>query len=94
MNPMYDFTDKEIALLDMAISSVIEATKHAVVEGHIPPEGLVEALMTTYGKLQQVIEIRDTHNQEFSSVIELLKDVETTSQSVISNPDLPINEYN
>jgi len=94
MNPMYDFTDKEIALLDMAVSAVVESTKYALQEGMTPPEGLLEALESTYNKLQSVIAVRIEHDNQFQSVIKLLTDVETASESVISNPELPINEYN
>ena len=51
MNPMYEFTDSEIGLLDMAL---------------------------------QVIADR----------IEMAREHEAVSSKIVSNPDLPLNEYN
>lgn len=91
---MYGFEIREIALLDMALSAVIEATGNAVMEGNTPPEGMVEALKSTYDKLQSVIDLRNQDFDNFNELARTLTDVETVAQQVISNPDTPINEYN
>jgi hypothetical protein len=91
---MNGFDDREIALLDMALSAVIQATTHAVMEGNTPPEGMVEALRSTYDKLQSVIDLRNQDFENFNELAKLLTDVEVASHEVISNPDTPINEYN
>ena len=95
MNPMYDFTRDEIGFLQMGLMAIAQSTREAVErEGVEPPDGFVETLGSVIEKLNEVIKLRITNEEQFDSLIETLTDVENKSQSVISNPDSPINEYN
>ena len=44
MNPMYEFTDSEIGLLDMALQVIADRIEMAREHGATPPDGLVEAI--------------------------------------------------
>jgi len=95
MNPMYEFNDREIALLDMALHAIAETTHMAIQQGATPPDGLVEALNTTIEKLNLVIQKRCDDFNLFGEIVkDSLSDVEAISDKIVSNPDLPINEYN
>jgi len=95
MNPMYEFNDREIALLDMALHAIAETTQMAMEQGATPPDGLVEALNSTIEKLNQVIQKRCDDFNLFGEIVkDSLSDVEAISDKIVSNPDLPINEYN
>lgn len=91
---MYDFNDREIGLLDLALSSVIEATKHAILEGNTPPDGLLETLIETNNKLQQVIELRCQDFNEFQELAQTLADVESTAQQIVKDPEVSTPDYN
>jgi hypothetical protein len=95
MNPMYDFTREEIGFIQMGIMAIAQSTRQAVEESDVePPDGFVETLASVVEKLNEVIKLRIANEEQFDSLIETLTDVENKSQSVISNPDSPINEYN
>lgn len=95
MNPMYEFTDSEIGLLDMALQTIADRIEMAMEHGATPPDGLVEALKSTNEKLNQVIEKRCNDFNEFQEIVkDSLSDVEEVSSKIVSNPDLPLNEYN
>lgn len=95
MNPLYDFTKDEIGLIQMGLMAIAHSTREAVEEAGLePPDGLLETLASAIAKLNEAIELRIENQNQFNSLIESLTDVEKASKSVISNPDLPINEYN
>jgi hypothetical protein len=95
MNPMYDFTRDEIGFLQMGLMAIAQSTREAVErEGVEPPDGFIETLHSVVEKINEVIKLRIANEEQFDSLIETLTDVENKSQSVISNPDSPINEYN
>ena len=95
MNPMYDFTREEIGFIQMGIMAIAQSTRQAVEESDVePPDGFVETLQSVVEKINEVIKLRIANEEQFDSLIETLTDVENKSQSVISNPDSPINEYN
>lgn len=91
---MYDFNDREIGVLDLALSSVLEATKHALEEGMTPPDGLLETLLSAYNKLQQVIESRCNDFNEFQELAQTLADVESTAQQIVKDPEVSTPDYN
>jgi hypothetical protein len=95
MNPMYDFTKSEIGLIHMGLFAIAQSTKEAMEESELePPDGFVETLESVINKINEVIEARIANQDQFESLITSLTDVENKSQSVISNPETPINEYN
>jgi len=106
MNPMYDFTREEIGFIQMGIMAIAQSTREAIeTEGVEPPDGFIETLQSVVEKINEVIKLRIANvneviklrianEEQFDSLIETLTDVENKSQSVISNPDSPINEYN
>jgi hypothetical protein len=95
MNPMYDFTKNEIGLIHMGLFAIAQSTKEAMEESELePPDGFVETLESVINKINEVIEARIANQDQFESLITSLTDVENKSQSVISNPETPINEYN
>jgi len=95
MNPMYDFTREEIGFIQMGIMAIAQSTREAIeTDGVEPPDGFVETLGSVVEKINEVIKLRIANEEQFDSLIETLADVENKSQSVISNPDSPINEYN
>jgi len=95
MNPMYDFTREEIGFIQMGIMAIAQSTREAIeTDGVEPPDGFVETLGSVVEKINEVIKLRIANEEQFDSLIETLTDVENKSQSVISNPDSPINEYN
>ena len=94
MNPMYDFTKKEIGLIHMGLFAIAQSTKEAMEESELePPDGFVETLESVINKINEVIEARIANQDQFESLITSLTDVENKSQSVINNPETPINEY-
>lgn len=94
MNPMYDFTKEEIGLIHMGLFAIAQSTKEAVEEGFEPPNGFVETLESAVNKMTEVLEARVANQDQFESLVTSLDDVENKAQSVISNPESPINEYN
>jgi hypothetical protein len=95
MNPMYDFTREEIGFIQMGIMAIAQSTREAIeTDGVEPPDGFIETLQSVVEKINEVIKLRIANEEQFDSLIETLTDVENKSQSVISNPDSPINEYN
>lgn len=91
---MYDFNDREIGVLDLSLSSVLEATKHAIEEGMTPPDGLLETLLSAYNKLQQVIESRCNDFNEFQELAQTLADVESTARQIVKDPEVSTPDYN
>lgn len=92
---MYDFTREEIGFIQMGIMAIAQSTREAIeTDGVEPPDGFVETLGSVVEKINEVIKLRIANEEQFDSLIETLTDVENKSQSVISNPDSPINEYN
>ncbi len=91
---MYDFNDREIGVLDLALSSVIEATKHAIIEGMTPPDGLLETLLSANNKLQEVIQWRCDDFNEFQEITQTLFDVESTAQQIEKDPEVSTPDYN
>lgn len=92
---MYDFTREEIGFIQMGIMAIAQSTREAIeTEGVEPPDGFIETLQSVVEKINEVIKLRIANEEQFDSLIETLTDVENKSQSVISNPDSPINEYN
>ena len=95
MNPMYDFTDKEVALIDMALIAIAQVTNEATLQGAIPPEGLVEAIQSTIDKIQLVLEVRNQNNEQFANVVSQLNDVGNALDLIARFPDTPETiEYN
>lgn len=95
MNPMYDFTDKEVALIDMALIAIAQVTNQATLQGVTPPDGLVEAIQSTIDKIQQVLEIRSQNNEQFDNVVSQLNDVGNALDLIARFPDTPETiEYN
>jgi hypothetical protein len=94
MNPLYDFTKDELGFLQMGLMGIAQSTKEVVENGSEPPVGFIETLESVIEKMNEVIRLRIVNEEQFESLIETLTDVENKSQSVISNPDTPINEYN
>lgn len=94
MNEMYDFTRDELGFLQMGLMGIAQATKEAVEHDNEPPVGFVETLESVIEKMNKVIELRIHNENQFESLTESLTDVVRKTQSVISNPELPINEYN
>jgi hypothetical protein len=94
MNEMYDFTRDEIGFLQMGLMGIAQSTKEAVESGSEPPVGFIETLESVINKMNKVIELRIHNENQFDSLTESLTDVVRNTQSVISNPELPINEYN
>jgi hypothetical protein len=91
---LYDFNDREIGVIDLALSSVLEATKHAIEEGMTPPDGLLETLVSAYNKLQEVIDLRCQDFNEFQELIQTLTDVESTAQQIVKDPEVSTPDYN
>ena len=95
MNPMYDFTKDEIGLIHMGLFAIAQSTKEAMEESELePPDGFVETLESVINKITEVIQLRIVNEKDFDDLISSLTDVVSKSQSVISNPESPINEYN
>jgi hypothetical protein len=79
----------------MGLFAIAQSTKEAMEESELePPDGFVETLESVINKINEVIEARIANQDQFESLITSLTDVENKSQSVISNPETPINEYN
>jgi hypothetical protein len=95
MNPMYDFTDKEIALIDMAVIAIAQVTNEATNQGITPPDGLVEAIQSTINKIQQVLELRNQNNEQFEALAESLNDVANVGNLIANSHPIPeTHEYN
>ena len=94
MNPMFDFSAKEISMIQMSLYAIAQTTKHTIEEGHEAPEGFVETLESVINKLNLVIEARIENDNQFESITQSLTDVEQSLQQIVNNPDTPINEYN
>lgn len=94
MNPLFDFSAKEIGLIQMAIGAVAQTTQLAIEEDVMPPEGFVETIQSVIHKLNLVVEARIQNDNDFESITQSLSDVEQSLQKIVINPDTPINEYN
>ena len=91
---MFDFSAKEISMIQMSLYAIAQTTKHTIEEGHEAPEGFVETLESVINKLNEVVELRIENDNQFESIVESLTDVEKSLQQIVVNPDTPINEYN
>ena len=94
MNPMFDFSPKEISMIQMSLSAIAQTTQHAISEGVFPPDGFIETLESVVDKLNLVVEARIENDNQFEAIVNSLSDVEQSLQKIVSNPDTPSNEYN
>lgn len=94
MNPLFDFTRLELAVIGMALQAISDTTNVAIEQGINPPEGFAETISSTLDKFQQVIEERIKHDEAFDSITGSLQDVLLMSKVIESNPEIPTTEYN
>ena len=94
MNPLFDFSAKEIGMLQMAIGAVAQSTALAIQEGSNPPEGFVETIESIINKLNEVVEVRIENDNNFEAIVQSLTDVEQSFGVLVNNPDVEIDDYN
>lgn len=94
MNPLFDFTAKEIGLLQMSVCAIAQTTAHAISEGVMPPDGLLEAIESVMNKLDKVVEARIENDNLFEAIVQPLTDVQQSFGVLVKNPDVEIDEYN
>ena len=94
MNPMFDFSAKEISMIQMSLYAIAQTTKHTIEEGVEAPEGFVETLESVINKLNEVVELRIENDNQFESIVTSLTDVEQSLNALVKNPDIEIDEYN
>lgn len=93
MNPMFDFSAKEISMIQMSLFAIAQTTKHTIEEGVEAPEGFVETLESVINKLNEVVEARIKNDEQFESIVDSLTDVEQSLNAIVNNPDVEIDEY-
>ena len=94
MNPMFDFTAKEISMIQMSLFAIAQTTQHTIQEGVEAPEGFVETLESVINKLNEVVELRIKNDEQFEAIVNSLTDVEQSLNVIVKNPDVEIDEYN
>ena len=94
MNPLFDFSAKEISMIQMSLYAIAQTTKHTIEEGVEAPEGFVETLESVINKLNEVVELRIENDNQFESIVTSLTDVEQSLNALVKNPDIEIDEYN
>lgn len=94
MNPLFDFSAKEIGMLQMAVSAIAQTTALAIEEGVTPPDGFVETIESVINKLNEVVEVRIENDNNFESIVQSLTDVEQSFGVLVKNPDVEIDDYN
>lgn len=94
MNPMFDFTAKEINMINMALFAIARTTQEVSHEGVEPPDGFLETLESVVDKMNQVIEVRMKNDEDFESLVNSqLHDVEQSFSVLVKNPDVEIDDY-
>ena len=93
MNPLFDFSAREIGMLQMAVSAIAQTTAHAIEEGVNPPDGFVETIESLINKLNEVVDVRIENDNRFEAIVQSLTDVEQSLQVIVKNPDVEIDEY-
>lgn len=94
MNPLFDFSAKEIGMIQMALGAIAQSTQFAIEEGATPPDGFVETIESVINKLNEVVELRIENDNRFEAIVQSLSDVQQTSIVITRNPEIEIDEYN
>ena len=94
MNPLFDFSAKEIGMIQMALGAIAQTTALAIEEGANPPDGFVETIESVINKLNEVVELRIENDNRFEAIVQSLSDVQQTSIVITRNPEIEIDEYN
>lgn len=89
MNPMFDFSAKEISMIQMSVSAIAQTTQHAISEGATPPDGFMETIESVIHKLNLVVEARIENDNQFESIVEAkLQDVEEALMIISQDPTI------
>ena len=94
MNPLFDFSAKEIGMIQMTLGAIAQTTALAIEEGANPPDGFVETIEPVINKLNEVVDVRIENDNRFEAITQSLSDVEQSLRALVSNPEIEIDEYN